>query len=123
MDGRRDLVRRIAQLDGDEGNLHAEVTAHPDLARFVAVMEQITSIGAIRDVHQMPCLAAADADALVGSCRLLARLSAIAPEIVTGPMNIGAQYWVATGNPDHLPRGERELGERHFIGVADMVNL
>jgi len=123
MDGLDDLRRRIDQLDDEEGYPHAEVPAHLDLARFVTVMEQVTSAGTIRDVLRMPCVAAAEADALVERCRLLTRLRALAPEIVVGPVNLGAQFWIATGNPSHLPPGEPTLAEQYFIGMTDKANL
>jgi hypothetical protein len=119
MDGLPYLARRIADLDGTLGYPHLATDADPDLVRCIVVMEQVTSTGPIRDTHRMPLVTASEADALVGGCRLLARLKAAAPEIVTGPLRLDTQYWIATGKPSHVPPGDRTLSESSFITAAN----
>lgn len=64
-----------------------------------------------------------EADAAVSGCRLVGRLRAVVPEIVTGPVHLDAQYWIATGKPPHRPPAEPQLNESHFTDATSAVGL
>ena len=121
MDGLAELARRVAQLDAEPGNFQGGSSA--DIAHFITVMEQVTSDGTVRDVRTLPVVSPADADALVGGSRLLARLMDAVPEIVAGPLCVGSQYWVGTGKPSFVPKGESTLQESHFISASDAAHI
>jgi hypothetical protein len=149
MDGLPELARRLAELDADPNNLQwasgpgtdfvYAICSAPliegdrearddgpcaDIAHFISVVERITSSGITNtiltsDNHDLPCVSAAAADALVKNCRLLARLGDAVPEIVTGPLRFNLQHWVGTRKTSGRPKSELTLGESHFIGVSD----
>lgn len=119
MDGRAELARRITELDEDPWR----PPERDDLDQFIKVMERITSAGAEPDFHTLPRATPGEADAAVGSSRLLARLEEAMPEIVTGPVRLDAQYWLGYG-PSYEYRTRRNtLDQAHFVGVLDAPEL
>jgi hypothetical protein len=99
-----------------------------DIDHFITVVgrihdTRITGTNDTSDVHILPCVSAAAADALLKNCRLLARLEDAVPEIVTGPLRFDFQYWVGIENPSHAPKRELTLSESHFIGVSDAAPM
>jgi hypothetical protein len=60
---------------------------------------------------------------MVAECALLDRIHHLAPDIVTGPLSTGAQFWTGTGKPSHVPPGERHLNRHHFIPVSTATNI
>jgi hypothetical protein len=92
---------------------------HADLVQFIDVMSRVTYTSITDDINVLPCVSAADADALMNSCRLLNRLADAVPEIATGPLRSGAQYWVGTDNRPGDPKAELTLSESHLVAVTD----
>ena len=149
MDGLPELARRLAELDADPDDLQwasgpgtdfvYAICPAPliegdretrdngpcaDIAHFISVVERVTSTSITgtnktSNVHILPCVSAATADALVNNSRLLARLSDAVPEIVTGPLRFNLQHWVGAREPSGRPKSELTLDESHFIGVSD----
>src|SRR5689334_19671743 len=89
MDGLPWLVERVAALDANASHARVvESTLSPaayDTAHFITVMERIRG-SSIPNASGLPCVSPIDADALIKTSRLLARLGDVAPEIVTGPL-------------------------------------
>jgi hypothetical protein len=99
-----------------------------DIDHFITVMERITNTSITgtndtSDVHILPCVSAAAADALLKNSRLLARLEEAVPEIVTGSLRFDLQYWVGIENQSGAPKRELTLSESNFIGVSDAVPM
>jgi len=115
IDGLADLEQRLTELDGEQ---YEPETKGSDLAHFITVIELSIS-PQTRDINIKLCVSAADADALVGTSRLMQRLLNTVPEIVTGPLRVNAQYWVGTGSMGCQPAGESPLSEARFIGASD----
>ena len=113
------FVESVRTLDGEPDDPRATDDPDADLTHFITVLGRATDSGTGPDVHALPCVSAASADAIVESCRLLARLTGAVPEIVTGPLRLDSQYWVGTENPSGRPKGELAPSESHFIGVSD----
>ena len=116
----------LAELDAEPGNPQVVGGPCADLDHFIDVFDRITSTSITptndtSDVHILPCVSAATADALLNNSRLLARLAEAVPEIVTGPLRSDFQYWVGTANPSGWPKSELTLSESHFIGVSEAV--
>lgn len=122
-DGLSELERRVTALDAEPDDHRLGGDLRADLIRFVSVLERITDTGTAVDAHVLPRLSASDADAIANKSRLLARLAGAAPEVVTGPLQYDCQYWVATGKPDFVPKGEPIPGEAHFTGMLDAPAL
>lgn len=101
-DGADVLRRRVVAFE--EHSLAGRPAAvDADVYRFLAVV-QATVPGS-----DVPTTTAAVADAAVEQSALLARLADRVPELVVGPLATAAQFWVATGRPDHLPPREPVL--------------
>lgn len=101
MDGRSVLARRVEELD-----------ARSALPWCVSVMRSSTG-----DERVAPCVAAAEADGIIGRSRSLHQLTADAPEIVVGPLRLDAQYWIGTDK--HRPDVELAPRETAFVRVSD----
>ena len=115
MNGRDDLADRIVRLDRGPDNPALIGSHHPDVIHFVRVMGGVTDTGSSQPTTSW---AASQADKLVAECALLDRVERIAPEIVDGPLSVGAQFWTGTGKPSHVPPGERRLSRSHFVPVS-----
>lgn len=113
------LALRIARLDTEPDNLRVRGSSCVPLAHFIHVMNQTADTGTPRDVRALPCVSPRDADALLGSSRLLTQLADIAPELVSGPLRLDSQYWIATGKPSFVPSGEQTPTISAFTGVSD----
>jgi hypothetical protein len=99
--------------------IHPEAPAGlcDDIAHFIEVLAWKRDITG--DVNVLPCVSAADADALIKNNRLLNRLTDAVPEIAMGPLRLDSQYWVGTGKPTYLAKAELTLSESHFVAVAE----
>ena len=111
------LARRVADLDHGPGSPAGE-GVHADLAHFIQVLQEAVPPGQPPDPARVETLTAAQADRLQRRCRLLRRLAARVPQLTDGPLDLAAQYWVATGNPPHLPGSDPTPRESRFIPVA-----
>jgi hypothetical protein len=90
-----------------------------DIAHIIEVLQRITNNSITDDANVLPCVSAADADALIKNGRLLNRLTDAVPEIAMGPLRLDSQYWIGTGNPSDRPKAELTLSESHFVAVAE----
>lgn len=79
------LTRRVNALDAPTADADRREGTHPDIVRFVRTMDRRTETAA-------PPARAADADAIVGSSQLLARLAEQAPHIAVGPVDRSLQH-------------------------------
>jgi len=122
-DGLTELRGRVLALDSDptSGNRTAP-PAFPerqaiirDAEQFISVLDGVTSTG---DHARTPIVSAADADAVVASCRLIRRLGSAGPQLVTGGIAGHPQYWVSTGKPPWLPSREPILSQEHFVAAT-----
>ena len=122
-DGVTGLRSRVAALDSDftSGN-GASSPAFPerqaiirDAEDFISVLDGVTSAG---DHARAPIVSAADADAVVATCRLIRRLGPAEPQLVTGGIAGHPQYWVSTGKPPWLPPREPMLSPEHFVAAT-----
>jgi hypothetical protein len=113
-----ELVRRVRELD--EGPWYRQGTPSPldDLDHLVDVLGRITSRGPAEDIHVLPRVSGAEADAIVDGCQLLTRLEDAVPEIVAGPIRRDAQYWMRWGEGSDLQPRFPTLDRAHFVDVA-----
>lgn len=118
-DGLAELAQRVAELDAEPSNYQVLASTCIDLSHFLWVLGQSTSTGTPRDVRGLPCVSPMDADRILGESRLLARLTDVVPEIVTGPLRLDSQYWVGTGKPSFVPGGELAPRASAFLGVSE----
>lgn len=126
-DGLTELRGRVAALDSvsNSGNraasraLPERQTIIRDAEKFIGVLEDVTSSG---DHSGTPIVSAADADAVVATCRLIRRLGSSEPELVTGGIAGRPQYWISTGKPPWLPLREPVLSPEHFVTPTSGVN-
>ena len=86
-----------------------------DVGRFISILETVTSSG---DHSGAPVTSPEDADAVMASCRLLRRLEAAVPEIVTGQPARRDQYWISSGKPPWVPPREPALSPAYFVTPA-----
>ena len=107
-----DLAQRVAALDAQDGG-----DVGSDVNQFISVLAEVVSFGT-GDVSEMPKWRPDDADRVLAGCRLLARLGSAVPEIVSGPLDRSAQYWISAEKPSHLPPNVPALAAEHFRPVA-----
>lgn len=86
-----------------------------DSEAFVSVLRHVTSTG--RD-YETPIASSPDADAVIGTCRLIRRLGTLQPALVSGEIIGLPQYWISTGNVPWLPPREPVPSPTHFISPA-----
>jgi hypothetical protein len=122
-DGVAELRRRVADFDNEpaSGN-DATGTALPDqraivrdAEKFISVLENVTSSG---DHSITSIVSAADADAVVATCRLIRRLASAEPALVTEGIAGRPQYWISTGKPPWRPAPEPVLSAEHFVAAT-----
>jgi len=108
------LARRVSDLDqGSEGP--ARWDAQASLAHFISVLQQVVPPGEPPGPATADTLSAAEADQMQRRCRLLGRLAANFPQLTDGPLDLHAQYWIATGRPPWLPARGHVPQERSFV--------
>jgi hypothetical protein len=117
IDRHLELSRRIALLDEERGDPPFRPGPVGDLARFVAVLSEVTRPGSPDAVRSLPIASAGRADEIVAGCRLLGRLLDAAPEITAGPVRLGAQRWIATGKPAHVAPSHPVPSQDRFVGA------
>lgn len=124
MDGWEVVRSRAAELDmpGDPAAQsgigrpsHAVHSAVDDVERFISILQTVTSTG---DHSGVPVTPPEDADAVMAGCRLLRRLEAAVPEIVTGQPARRDQYWISSGKPPWVPPREPALSPAYFVALA-----
>jgi hypothetical protein len=57
-------------------------------------------------------------DSMVQDCRILHRLALHVPALVSGPLQLDSQFWVAAERPAHLPRRKRALDDANFTSIT-----
>jgi len=107
-----ELAQRVAALDAQDGD-----DVGSDVNQFISVLAEVVSFGT-EDVSEMPKWRPGDADRVLARCRLLARLGSAVPEIVSGPLDRSAQYWISAEKPGHLPPNVPVLDAEHFRPVS-----
>jgi hypothetical protein len=112
------LEWRVGQLD--HGLRYAPGVGVPaeDLAHFISVLQQIVPPGRFPDAAEAETVAADEADRWQRRCELLGRVAAQAPGLVDGPVDLGAQYWIAMGDRPGTPRRGPRPQESDFVAVA-----
>lgn len=96
-----------------------------DVGHVIHVVQQIVPLGDSPDEGRMPILTPVDrADAIQRRCRVLDWLSGVVPSVVDGPVDLAAQYWIATGQrPDPQPV-DRVFREERFVAInADALHI
>ena len=109
VDGHDELLQRVARLDGEPGD-PLRPAGQFDLECFIAVLERVVDSG------RSGYVSASTADRAMVGCRLLSRLDAVIPEIVSGPFRADSQFWVSGGTPavapseaDFVPAGAKQV--------------
>lgn len=123
MEGRAELARRVAELDDGPWYRRGEPTLLDDLSHVIEIVERITSAGTASDFKALPRASAAEADAIVSSSRVLARLEEALPEIVTGPLCRDTQYWMNGGTSGRYRARREALDQAHFVGALDAPEI
>lgn len=115
VDGIQVLRHRVSRLDGrpEYADLHGPVD--PDIAHFIRVVGAMRSSRVSLLSDEAPVVLAEAADGVIKECDLLRRLFVRIPQVVCGPLDRNAQFWVATGRPEHLPGRHYSLDRAYFI--------
>jgi hypothetical protein len=95
-----DIARRFARLDVDP-----TWVSYAELEYHMALMYGEGCIASPKDV-----------DNLAQQSCLLSQLAELAPEIVTGPLHLGAQYWVGSS---YTPGADLTPKESAFMAVSE----
>jgi hypothetical protein len=120
MDGELYLKERVANLDRMPAdprvnNFHE----YRGLAQFITVLERADFESPSGSGGLAPIISPAEADDLIGRCRLLTQLRHEHPQIASGPARTDFQYWTGTPAPLFLPPGrvgnEVQLRESEFV--------
>jgi hypothetical protein len=121
-DGVTELQGRVSALDSYPTSGNGPDSQHflgraiiRDAEKFICVLDEVTSTG---DYGITPIVVAADADAVVATCRLIRRLGSAEPELVTGGIGGRPQYWISTGKPPWVPPRNPELSPDHFVAAT-----
>jgi hypothetical protein len=112
------LERRVVQLDHGLRDLASVGVLDADLTHFINILQQTVPAGRLPDAASAETVDMAEADRWLQRCELLGRVAAQAPRLVDGPVDLGTQYWVATGNRPGTPDRESAPRESHFIPAA-----
>ena len=123
IDGAEELNLRIAALDTanisdyDTTAFHSlhQKTVAGDAEKFISVLRHITSKGRH---DETPVTSSSEADAVIGTCRLISRLGTLQPVLVSGGITGLPQYWISTIKPPRLPPREQAPSQDHFISPA-----
>lgn len=110
-DGVKELQVRVSALD----RVPDRKTGTSDAEAFISVLRHATSSG--RD-EETPIASSLDADAVIGTCRLIRRLGTRQPALVSGQIIGLPQYWISTGNVPWLPPREPVPSPTRFISPA-----
>jgi hypothetical protein len=81
-----------------------------DVSRFIAVLRRVFYVDGVRT----PIIPAVDADAITATSRMLARLGATAPQIVSDGLDRGSQYWISMGKFPWLKPRDPQLSPAKF---------
>jgi hypothetical protein len=125
------LVDRVRALDEAASPADDSATAAPearpdqeagdeidrDVYGFIRVLRRVFHVEGVRT----PVIEAHDADAAVATSRLLARLDAIAPQIVSGSLDRYSQYWISTENFPWLKPRDPLLSEDTFVAAGNGI--
>jgi hypothetical protein len=95
-----------ALMDHDAGD---EISR--DIYGFIRILRRVFYVEGVRT----PVIKAHDADAAVATSRLLARLGAAAPQIVSGSLDRCSQYWISTEKFSWLKPRDPHLSEEKFV--------
>ena len=113
-----DLEARIACLDDRSSRSAEGLSPVGDVEHLVSVVQQIVQPNDVVGSGRTQIATDADtADAAQRRCHLLERLGRLAPSVVDGPVDLGAQYWIATGRAHWLPPVDRMLHEEKFVAI------
>jgi len=113
-----DLEARIACLDDRSSRSTEGLSPVGDVEHLVSVVQQIVQPNDVVGSGRTQIATDADtADAAQRRCHLLERLGRLAPSVVDGPVDLGAQYWIATGRAHWLPPVDRILHEEKFVAI------
>lgn len=112
------LERRVAELDHGLRDSASVGVLDADLMHFIRILEQTVPAGRLPDAASAETADVAEADRWLRRCELLGRVAAQAPSLVDGPIDLGAQYWVATSNRPGTPDREPAPRESHFVPAA-----
>jgi hypothetical protein len=121
-DGVTELQARVSALDSYSTSGNRSASQHSpgrsiihDVEKFICVLDEVTSTG---DHGVTPIVEAADADAVVSTCRLIQRIGSAEPELVAGKTDGHPQYWISTGKPPWVPPGTPELSPENFVAAT-----
>ncbi len=123
INGLRELERRIQEVDKEPTYWQKTEDTYADLMQLIIVMERITSSGSPLAPEPFSCKSAKEADDAIKKSRRLAQLEKVMPEIVVGPLQLSAQYWVGTGKSDCLAENQGILHESLFQNIANISSL
>lgn len=123
-----DLIAWAPALDYDESrhrNNRSQESATPlaespyaDLAYFITVIDGTAASLSAYDQKELIIAPPEEADSIMRNCCILSRIMHFAPSIVSGPLQLDSQFWVATGRPEHLPERNRTLSRDDFTDIS-----
>lgn len=102
--GLRMLYQRIADLDADMEEFPPDGVTERDAVRFARVLERCTAPGRpAEECNDLPTASPEESDGIVAASSLIQRLASAVPHVVTGPLDLSAQQWIAVDRRPHLP--------------------
>lgn len=110
------LRRRLEQLDASPLPV-LSFEADERLAHFAAVMASYTDAMVMAESGGQIVLAPADADQAVGDCRLLDDIARDEDDLVSGPLRMERQHWIATARQLSPPK------RAHFVEPIDRERI
>jgi hypothetical protein len=119
-DGVRELQSRISKLDTADIRDYGTVPLYSpdrkiaigDAHAFISVLRHVTSNGRH---DETPIASSPDADAIIGTCRLIGRLGTLQPSLVSGGIGRLPQYWISAVSPPWLPPRKPMPSRDYFI--------
>ena len=125
------LADRVRALDAATDPVGHSATAAPgelpdheasdeisrDVYGFIRILRRVFYVEGV----WTPVIAAPDADAAVATSRLLTRLDAVAPQIVSGRLDRSSQYWISTEKFPWLKPRDSHLSEDKFVAIGNAI--
>jgi hypothetical protein len=88
-----------------------------DINAFIRVLRRVFHVEGVRT----PVITSRDADAVVATSRLMARLGALAPQIVSGSLDRCSQYWISTEKFPWLKPRDPHLAADKFAAIGNDI--
>jgi hypothetical protein len=108
------LVDRVHALDAAATDYESDDQLTRDICAYMRVLGDVVSVDGVRT----PVLKANEADIVISTSHMLARLGEVAPQIVRGSLDRHSQYWISTANFPWLKPADPQLSSDKFVPIT-----